>query len=149
VHVLRTSKMPGMAYKTGEFRYVPPARAVADATRQLSDVRDVRTIVAAAIQRRTVSVADLADEIRTGPTSGSARVRAVLAEAAAGVRSSAEADLLKLVRSSGLPEPLYNPTLYLGDEFIAIPDAWWPDVGVAVECARHHRPALPAQEAAC
>jgi hypothetical protein len=93
----------------------------------------VRTIVAAALQRRAVSVADLADEIRTGPTSGSARVGAVLSEAAAGVRSSAEADLLKLVRGSDLPEPLYNPTLYLGDEFIAIPDAWWPDVGVAVE----------------
>ena len=133
VHVLRTSKMPGVVYKTGECRYVPPARAVADAARQLSDVRDVRTIVAAAVQRRTISVADLAAEIRTGPTSGSARVRAVLAEAVAGIRSSAEADLLKLVRSSGLPEPLYNPALYLGDEFIAIPDAWWPDVGVAVE----------------
>ena len=109
VHVLRTSKMPGVVYKTGEFRYVPPARAVADAVRQLSDVRDVRAVVAGAIQRRSVSVAELAEEIRTGPTAGSARVRAVLAEAAAGIRSSAEADLLKLVRSSGLPEPLYNP----------------------------------------
>ena len=133
VHVLRTSKMPGVVYETGEFRYVPPARAVADAARQLSDVGDVRAIVAAAIQRRSVSVADLADEIRTGPASGSARVRTVLAEAAAGIRSSAEADLLKLIRSSGLPEPLYNPTLYLGEEFIAIPDAWWPDAGVAIE----------------
>jgi hypothetical protein len=133
VHVLRTSKMPGVVYKTGELRYVPPARAVADAARQLSDIREVRTIVAAAIQRRSMSVADLADEIRTGPAAGSARVRAVLGEAAAGIRSSAEGDLLKLIRSSDLPEPLYNPALYLGDEFIAIPDAWWPDVGVAVE----------------
>ena len=95
VHVLRTSKMPGVVYQTGEFRYVPPARAVADAARQLSDVREVRTIVAAAIQRRSMSVADLADEISNGPAAGSARVRVVLAEAAAGIRSSAEADLLQ------------------------------------------------------
>lgn len=30
--------MPGVVCKTGEFRYVPPARAVAAAARQLSDV---------------------------------------------------------------------------------------------------------------
>jgi hypothetical protein len=28
---------------------------------------------------------------------------------------------------------MYNPRLYAGDCFIAKPDAWWPDAGVAVE----------------
>jgi hypothetical protein len=28
---------------------------------------------------------------------------------------------------------LYNPWLYVGEEFIARPDAWWPDAGVVVE----------------
>ena len=28
---------------------------------------------------------------------------------------------------------LYNPWLYAGEEFIARPDAWWPDAGVVVE----------------
>ena len=32
-----------------------------------------------------------------------------------------------------LPTPLFNPSLYDGDTFIAKPDAWWPDAGVAVE----------------
>ena len=29
--------------------------------------------------------------------------------------------------------PLFNPSLYLGDTFLAKPDAWWPDAGVAAE----------------
>jgi hypothetical protein len=29
--------------------------------------------------------------------------------------------------------PMLNPGLYAGDEFLAIPDAWWPDAGVAAE----------------
>jgi len=32
-----------------------------------------------------------------------------------------------------LPDPLYNPRLFVGEEFIAKPDAWWPEAGVAVE----------------
>ena len=40
---------------------------------------------------------------------------------------------MTLVRQSKLPEPLYNPRLFAGDEFLAVPDAWWPDFGVAVE----------------
>ena len=28
---------------------------------------------------------------------------------------------------------MYNPSLFVGGEFLASPDAWWPDAGVAVE----------------
>jgi hypothetical protein len=133
VHVLRTSKMPQVAYMVGELRYAPPARAVADAARQLSDLRDVRTIVAAGAQWRRLSVAELAKELEQGPTAGSARFRAVLAEVADGIRSAAEADLRKLIKRSRLPDPYYNPRLYKDQEFIAMPDAWWPEAGVAVE----------------
>jgi hypothetical protein len=35
----------------------------------------------------------------------------VLEEVADGVRSAAEGDLRKLIKRSGLPEPLYNPDL--------------------------------------
>ena len=34
---------------------------------------------------------------------------------------------------SGLPEPMYNPRLYVGEVFLAKPDAWWLDAGVACE----------------
>ena len=133
VHVLRTSRMPSVVYKIGELRYVPVARAVADAARQLHDMGQVRSTVASAVQWRNVSVADMAIELEQGPTSGSARFRAALLEVADGIRSAAEADLRKLIKRSGLPDLLYNPRLYVGEEFIAIPDAWWPEAGVAVE----------------
>ena len=133
VHVMRTSKMPRVAYMAGELRYAPPARAVADAARQLSDLRDVRTIVAAGAQWRGLSVAELAKELEQGPTAGSAGFREVLAEVADGIRSAAEADLRKLIKRARLPDPCYNPRLYKGQEFIAMPDAWWPEAGVAVE----------------
>lgn len=133
VRVLRTRRMPKIVYSAGEIRYVPPARAVADAARMLSDMSDARTLVATAIQGRNVRVAELAQELAQGPAIGSARLRAALAEAAEGVRSTAEADLRALIRHSRLPAPLYNPRLYKGDEFLAIPDAWWGEAALAVE----------------
>jgi hypothetical protein len=50
-----------------------------------------------------------------------------------GIRATAEGDLLDLLKVSGLPLPLLNADLYLGEKFIARPGAWWPDAGVAVE----------------
>jgi hypothetical protein len=29
--------------------------------------------------------------------------------------------------------PLFNPMVYAGDHFIARPDAWWPELGLAIE----------------
>ena len=57
-----------------------------------------------------------------------------IAEATDGVRSAPEAELRDLIIKAGLPLPLFNPRLYLpSGKFIACPDAWWPDAGVAVE----------------
>ena len=52
---------------------------------------------------------------------------------AEGIRSAAEGDLKHVLARSGLPMPLFNPTVFAGDLFIARPDAWWPELGVAVE----------------
>jgi hypothetical protein len=133
VHVLRTWRVPKIVYNAGERRYVPPARAVADAARLVRDIRDVRSVLAAAVQWHRVSVTELAAELEQGPTRGSAQFRAALLEVADGIRSSAEADLRKLIKRSGLPDPLYNPRLFVGEEFIAMPDTWWPEAGVAVD----------------
>jgi hypothetical protein len=59
--------------------------------------------------------------------------RSVLAEVADGIRSTAEGDLRDLIKAARLPTPLFNPSLYAGDTFIAKPDAWWPDAGVSAE----------------
>jgi hypothetical protein len=80
-----------------------------------------------------VSVAQLADELACGPVQNSARFRRALEEVADGIRSSAEGDLRALIKRERLADPMYNACLYSGESFIAQPDAWWPDAGVAVE----------------
>ena len=59
--------------------------------------------------------------------------RSVLGEVAEGIRSTAEGDLRDLIRAARLPMPLFNASLYVGDDFLARPDAWWPRAGVVVE----------------
>jgi hypothetical protein len=58
-------------------------------------------------------------------------VRAVVADAIQ--RGRVEANLRTLIKRERLPHPMYNPPLYVGEDFIAVPDAWWPEAGVAVE----------------
>ena len=38
-----------------------------------------------------------------------------------------------LIRRAGLPMPLFNPRLFVGRAFLAVPDCWWPDAGVVAE----------------
>jgi very-short-patch-repair endonuclease len=128
----RTGVIPDCAVE-GIVRYASPARAVADTVRQLADFADVRAVVAGGVQRRKITVADLARELNAGPIQGSARLRAALAEVADGVRSAAEGDLHALIKRERLPEPMYNARLFVADQLVAIPDAWWPQAGLAVE----------------
>ncbi len=130
----RTSVQPGALYDEGAVVYAPLDRALIDAARQLTDLAEIRQLVASAVQRGKVLVPHIARELdRAGPIPGSARLRLVLTEVADGVRSTAEADLRTLIIQARLPTPLYNPDLYVGGKFLARPDAWWPDAGVAVE----------------
>jgi hypothetical protein len=90
-------------------------------------------LVAGAVQGGKCTVPQLAEELRAGPTRESGRLRAALEEVADGVRSAAEGDLRQLIKRSGLPEPMYNPDLYLGSVFLGRPDTWWKDAWVAGE----------------
>jgi len=128
----RTCLVPDCG-REGIVRYASPARAIADTVRQLADFADVRAVEAGGVQRRKVTVVDLAAELAAGPTRGSARLRAALAEVADGVRSAAEGDLHALVKRERLPEPMYNSRLFVDNQFLAVPDAWWPQAGLAVE----------------
>jgi hypothetical protein len=101
----RTGVLPGALFADGCVRYVPPARAVADTARLLTDLHAVRTVVTGAVQQGKVLVAQLADELDAGPVRGSAALMQVLAEVADGVQSVAEADLRTLIRRERLPEP--------------------------------------------
>lgn len=133
VRVRRTSRMPEIVFRVGRLQYVPPARAVADTALRLREVGEVRAVVAGAVQSGKAGVTALTAELAKGPVAHSALFRTVLAEVADGVRSAAEAELRTLINKWHVPDPLYNPCLYVREAFLASPDAWWPDAGVAVE----------------
>jgi hypothetical protein len=129
----RTTRMPSRASSIGPVRLAPVPRAVADTVRQLTELREVRAVVADAVQLGRCTVGQLTEELRTGPVKGSAVFRSVLSEVAGGIRSTAEGDLHDVITSARLPIPLFNPSLYDGEVFLGRPDAWWPDAGVAGE----------------
>jgi hypothetical protein len=131
--LLRTSIMPGVDFTDGVVSYVPLDRAITDAVRRLTEMSEIRELVASGVQRGKVGIWELARELDLGPRQGSARLRLALAEVSEGVRSVAENDLRMIVRRFRLPVPLYNPRLFVGSQFLAQPDAWWPDFGLAVE----------------
>jgi len=133
VRLRRTTRMPVSPSVMAGLRWAPPARAVFDAARDLSDMRQVRALVAETVQRRQCTVEQLGAELRAGPAQGSSALRMALEEVAAGIASLAEGDLRDLLRRNRVPEPMYNAKLFAGQEFLAQPDDWWPDAGVAGE----------------
>ena len=125
--------MPQFVFTDGAIRFAEAARAVADASRELGSFREVRAVTAEAVQRRRCRLAQLTEELAHAPVRQSAWLRRALAEVADGVRSAAEGDLRSLLLAAGLPLPMFNARLYTGPDLLAVPDAWWPDAGVAVE----------------
>jgi hypothetical protein len=128
----RTTRLPQAVCLDGVIKFAFAPRAVADLVRELS-LPQARQVVAEAVHRRRCTISMLAAELAAGPVRDSARLRRVLAEVADGVRSTAEADLRDLITWARLPPPLYNPRLFIGQAFLAMPDCWWPDAGVAAE----------------
>ena len=133
VRLHRTARMPERVWSFGPLRYALPARAVADTVRAMTSLRDVRAIVADAVQRGQCGVRQLAEELATGPKVGSALLREALTDVADGIRSAAEGDLKDLLARSGLPMPLFNAMVFAGEEFVAQLDGWWPEFGVGLE----------------
>jgi hypothetical protein len=133
VRVWRTARMPSRVLDDHGVRIVFPARAIADAARDLSSLRDVRALVAGAVQSRLCSISLLAEELLQAPPCYSVLLRQAIGEVRAGVRSVVEAEFRDLILGAGLPEPMFNPSLFHGRTFIAKPDAWWPEAGVAAE----------------
>jgi hypothetical protein len=134
VRVTHTSRMPENCYSTGQIRFAPLPRAVADAARGMTRLSDVRAVVAEAVQRGRCPLAALISELKEGPVAGSRCYRIALTEIGDGIRSAAEADLRELIDRSDLETPMYNPELHAADgTFIGIPDAWWQRAGVAAE----------------
>ena len=133
VRVWRTRRMPHHILDDHGVRIVFAARAVADTARDLASLRDVRAVVGGAVQTRACSISLLTEELEQVPRPNSALLRQAIAEVCEGVRSVAEAEFRDLILRAGLPVPMFNASVFNGDAFIAKPDAWWPEAGVAAE----------------
>jgi len=110
----------------------PPARTTVDIALGLDTARAVDALFGRALQRGRVSLDQLADELLLAPRRGSALPSAAIADLAAGSRSAAEAQLLRLVRRAGMPLPEMNAPVAtrLGTRYV---DALWRSLGKGVE----------------
>jgi very-short-patch-repair endonuclease len=133
VRIWRTTRMPPIPLHVGPVRVALPARAVADTARALPSLRDVRAVVADAVQSRRCPIFLLADELQEGPRRGSALLRQAIAEVEDGIRSVAEADFRDLLSRARVPKPMFNARILAGRTFVAETDAWWQRAGVAAE----------------
>lgn len=128
----RTERLP--APVTGPWPLAPIARAALDFSRRSRDRDHVRAVLAEVVQRGRCRPTDLQAELSAGSGRGSALPRQVLLEISDGVRSVAEADARRIALGSGLPAPRWNVRLVDPDgTLVAIPDAWFDDVGLAWE----------------
>jgi hypothetical protein len=139
VRVHRTRRMPRTYFRQEAIKFTAIPRAVTDAALVPGNVRDMRAIVCLGVDRGC-SIEDLAAELGQSRLQNSVRLRAVMADVGRGIRSGPEGDLMDLIDRSDLPTPVYNPRLYIGDAFLATPDAWWEAFGVAaeVDSREHH-----------
>lgn len=130
--VERTDRLPPAH---GPVPFAPVVRAVLDWARRSRDPDAVRAAVAEVVQRGRCTPADLVAELEQGCGRGSAIPRSVLREVGAGVRSVAEARARELLLTSPvLRGALWNPRLTdAAGRFVAIPDVWCDDVGMAWE----------------
>lgn len=146
VRVERTTRLPspmevGALGDPALFPCAPVGRAVADACRFVRRKNTVRSLVAEAVQQQWCTIGDLFVELVDGPRRGSALLRAAVFEVHAGIRSAGEAEVRDFFGRHGLPEPLWNPSLYTPDgQFIAVVDGLLEKWMIALEynSIRHH-----------
>lgn len=111
-----------------------PVRAAADFAARSGDPARIRSTLAHVVQAGWCHPQDLHAELRAARLLTRPEVRAAAAELLAGVRSIAEALARDTLTATDLPTPLWNARLYTPDgAFLASPDAYWPDEGVALE----------------
>jgi hypothetical protein len=134
VRVIQTRRPDERPQQWGVITVVSAARAVADQAHRMGHLRDVRALVAESVQRGFATVPQLVAEVEAGRRNGSALLRRVVDEVAAGVRSAPEAELRELLsRSAVLPPIRWNPRLRLPDGTTLSPDGWIAESAVALE----------------
>ncbi|HET6635725.1 MAG TPA: hypothetical protein VFH77_11965, partial [Streptomyces sp.] len=147
VRVHRTTRMPQAVLLAERLPAVPLRRAVVDAVRVSGPGAAATGLLHEVVQTRRLSPSRLVAELRAAKLSGRADVADVLSELAEGVHSPAEGLARGVVLETDLPEPLWNPRLTLDGDFLAVPDAYWPEHGVMLEVdSKEHHWAVTAWE---
>ncbi|MFC4603674.1 hypothetical protein [Rhodococcus kronopolitis] len=148
VHVERTTRLPEPEVRSG-LPCAPLRRALLDAARRCTSLDAARALIAEIVQRGEVTPDELAAELSAGSKRGSALPRRVIEEVTAHVHSVPEAEARNLWLKSGLPPMVFNRTVVTGDgDFIAVPDGWMDDVGLAWEIDSIEWHLSPAEHAA-
>ncbi|MFD7262851.1 hypothetical protein [Streptomyces sp. NPDC059874] len=133
VRPLATSRWPGTITVAG-IPSARPVRAAADFASRADRPDRIRSVLAHVVQAGWCHPRDLHAELRAARLLTRPAVRAAAAELLAGVRSIAEAQARDTLTATDLPIPLWNARLHTPDgTFLASPDAYWPDEGVALE----------------
>ncbi|MFE9634829.1 hypothetical protein [Streptomyces sp. NPDC006463] len=133
VRPLPTSRWPRTITVSG-IPSTRPVRAAADYAARTQDPDRIRSTLAHVVQAGWCHPQDLHAELRAARLLTRPAIRAAAAELLAGTRSLAEARAREALSATDLPTPLWNARLYTPDgAFLASPDAYWPDEGVALE----------------
>jgi len=134
VAIRRTIYLPRPAQSSEGLAMAPTARALTDFALRHDHERDVRAVLASAVQRRQVSIDELLAELDIAPARGRRRLVRVLEELGDGVRSAPEGDIRQLVaKSQILPKPLYNCLLRLPSGRKVSPDLLIEEAGLVHE----------------
>jgi hypothetical protein len=128
----------------------PLPRAAVDACLDLKDKEYVRSIINELVYSRRCTAAELCAELSAHQMQRSARMRAVLAEFSAGIRTGEEAECQERLARAIAPRPVWNRRLVeQATGCVAVlPGAFWPDRGVALEVSPGFLPSPAALDRA-
>ncbi|MFJ6432386.1 hypothetical protein [Streptomyces sp. NPDC091416] len=143
VRLVRCSDLPRPEQLDG-LPVAPVARALADAVVGLGDAHAVRRLLTEAVRGGHCEPAVLVGELNRAKVLDRPQVVNAVDSLLAEGRALAEERLYDMVRTHGLPEPLWNVDLRLpGGPHLGAVDAYWPEEAVAVEldtrAPRHSR----------
>ncbi|MER7723341.1 hypothetical protein [Streptomyces sp. NPDC096323] len=133
VRLVRTSELPRPEQLDG-MPVAPVARALADAVAGLADAHAVRRLLTEAVRGGHCEPAVVVGELNRAKVLDRPQVVNAVDSLLAEGRALAEERLYDMVRTHGLPEPLWNVDLRLpGGPHLGAVDAYWPEEAVAVE----------------
>ncbi|MFI7680849.1 hypothetical protein [Actinophytocola sp. NPDC049390] len=142
--VERTTRPPSPTVRAG-LPYAPLVRAALDVARRAADHDQLRALLTSVIGQCTVT--ELRAELDAGSQRGSAAVRALLTPDLTGAAEVVPEEVTlarRVLRGTALPQPHWQQPVH--DDtgmLLGIPDAWWPEVGLAWDVSphtRHHDP---------